>query len=111
MSTYRTPNTTRRDARTGREVRKVTSWDDAHCVGPYPYCQAFSADERYLVFTSNRTGYWELYRLDIEAGETKAITDYGDWTYPAYHRAYYNFHPNGREVFFDDGATLWAVDI
>ncbi len=62
------------DPKTGREVWKVTSWDDADCVATYVYLQAFTADERFLVFASNRSGKWELYRQELATGETVQLS-------------------------------------
>jgi oligogalacturonide lyase len=99
------------DERTGREVWKMTSWDDCHCLASYMYYQSFSGDEQYLVFTSNRSGRYEIYRLEIESGETVQLTDYAGSDVPEVFMVALNFHPNGRELFYDDGRSLWAVEI
>lgn len=97
------------DERTGREVWKMTSWDDAHCLATYMYLKAFSGDGRYLVFASDRTGAYELYRLEIESGETVQITDALDPETDDKSVTRYNVHPNGREVVYRDGNRFLAV--
>ena len=98
-----------RDERTGREVWRLTSWNDAHCISPYMYCKGLSGDERYIIFASDRTGKFELYRLEIESGETVQLTE-GRSKDPR-RKVEFNVHPDGREVFYPDGKTLFAVDI
>src|ERR1044071_8992165 len=56
-----------RDTRTGREVWQVTD-GEFECVSPYMDRCAWSADDRWLVINSNRTGTWQPYLLDIESG-------------------------------------------
>lgn len=93
-----------RDEKTGREVWRLTSWDDVNCVSTYFYCKAFSRDERYIIFASDKTGKFELYRLEIETGETIQLTD-------NLARLYYNVHPDGREVYYHGDKGIHAVDI
>lgn len=106
------------DDRTGRQVWKVSTWDDVHCVATYMYFQAFSGDGRYIVFASNRTGRYELYRADIESGETVQMTRHADdgmddksMVRPNISPVGVNVHRGGREVFFRDGNRYLAVDI
>lgn len=97
------------DERTGREVWKMTCWDDAHCPATYMYMQAFSADERYLIFASDRTGKYELYRLEVESGETVQVTDYAgrDETVPP--RC--NATADGTEMLYSDRTAFYAMNI
>lgn len=98
------------DERTGRTVWRMTDWDDCHCVATYMYLQAFSGDERFIVFSANRTGRYELYRLEIASGETAQLTDYTGSELSDAYLGFPHVHPAGREVFFDDGRSLWAID-
>ena len=82
----------------------MTSWDDVNCVATYFYLRAFSGDEQYIIFASDRTGRFELYRLEIETGETVQLTD-------NLARLYFNVHPDGREVFYHGGDGVYAIDI
>ena len=48
---------------------RITSgaWDDIH--------PAINPDGKKLVFSSNRSGQWDLYVMDLETGETTRLTD------------------------------------
>jgi oligogalacturonide lyase len=93
------------DPQTGREIWQLTNGDwVSH--SPYPYCQAFSADQKYAVYSANRTGQYQLYRLEIEPGIACQLTDLAD---------YQNFslcvNPAGDEVFFTAGTQAWAANL
>lgn len=99
------------DARTGRTVWQMTSWPACHCLATYMYLKAFTSDGRYMAFASDRTGAYELYRLEVETGQTIQLTDCSptgedDKTVTRYH-----VHPNGREVVFRDGKGFRAIDL
>ena len=96
-----------KDEKTGREVWRMTSWDRANCVATYFYSRAFSGDERYIIFTSDRAGKFELYRLEIENGETIQLTD----NFSQRNLLSFNVHPDGREVFYHGENAIYAVDI
>ena len=55
-------------------VWKITDWDTSHCVLGYLTFKLFSPDGRYLFFASNRTGEFQLYRLDLEREEAVQVT-------------------------------------
>jgi len=94
-----------RDSETGREIWQVSP-DGATCIASYMYINSFTPDERCLFYISDRTGTMQLYLLEIESGETRRLTD---GTSVQSHCA--NLHPNGRELFYRDGAVYRAVDI
>ena len=99
------------DTRTGRTVWKMTSWPECHCLATYMYFQSFTRDGRYMVFASDRTGTYELYRLEVASGETVQLTDSraGEGDDKTVTR--YTVHPNGREVVYRDGRRFWAIDL
>ncbi len=112
------PKQVLRDPRTGREVWKMSRWDDAHCVATYMYFQAFSGNGRYIVFASDRTGRFDLYRTEIETGETVQLTEHasGGMDDKSLIRSNIspvgvNVHLGGKEVFFRDGDRYLAVHI
>jgi hypothetical protein len=111
MQRLHNKRTTLHDQRTGRELWKMTSWDECHCVAPYMYFQAFSHDERFLVFLSDRSGRWELYRLEVASGESAQLTD-GSRSVSAPNFLYkFDVEPSGRELVFLNGHGIGAVDI
>lgn len=99
------------DADTRRTVWKMTSWDDCHCLATYMYFQSFSGDGRYLTFASDRSGTYELYRLEVESGGTVQLTTRLDRDEDGKALARQNVHPNGKEVIYRDGQRFMAVDI
>jgi TolB protein len=44
-----------------------SKWDD---IAP-----AISPDEKHMVFSSHKNGYWNLYMMDLSTGETTQLTD------------------------------------
>ena len=93
------------DPRTGREVWQLTQGDaDSHFC--YQTVQGFTADERWLVFASKRTGRWQLYRSDLRTGEVERLTDEADLRNQSY-----AMHPNGREVFFFAGSAVGSAEV
>lgn len=93
------------DLRTGREVWQITQ---AEAVSHFCYqtVQGFTADERHLVFSSNRTGSWHLFRADLTDGEVERITNL-----PDLHTGSFSMHPNGRDVCFSAGWTIYRADV
>jgi len=103
--------TTITDPKTGRPVWKMTSWDDCHCLATYMYFQSFSGDGRYLTFASNRSGIYELYRLEVESGDTVQLTNRPDRNEDGTSLARQNVHPDGKEVIYRDEQRFMAIDI
>jgi dipeptidyl aminopeptidase/acylaminoacyl peptidase len=94
-----------RDERTGREFRQVSP-EGSRNVAAYMYVNSFSPDERYLFYGSDRSGAWEIHRLEIETGRTTQMTEIR-----SRHAPRWNCHPDGREVFLFDGEAYRAVDV
>ena len=62
------------DPKTGREVWQLTD-GPFECVTPYMDREAWTPDERYIVFMCNRTGAWQPYRMDVETGEARQLAE------------------------------------
>jgi Tol biopolymer transport system component len=92
------------DERTGREVWQITSHDSAS-EACYFEAQAFTSDDKYMVFSSKRTGEWQFYRCDLESGALKKLTDVRDLSLR------YTMHPDGKRIFYIDGSALCAIDV
>lgn len=58
----------------GYTVWKLTDWDQSQCVLGYLTFKLFSPDGRYLFFASDRTGTFQLYRLDLEREQAVQVT-------------------------------------
>ena len=93
------------DERTGREVWQITAGRAASHFC-YQTAQGFTADERYVLFSSDRTGPWQLYRADLLTGEVDRISDVAD-----YHHDSFSMHSNGREMLFTGGERLFRADV
>lgn len=100
------PRHTFRDTKTGREVWQVTD-GEFECVAPYMDVRAWTNDDRYMVFTSNRNGTWQPYRLEIESGEVTRLSNYD--FYAGYRSV--ALEPTHGEVYCQDGRKVIAVDI
>ena len=93
-----------KDARTGREVWQITSHDSAS-EACYFEAQAFTADDKYVIFSSKRTCEWQFYRCDLETGALKQLTSVSDLSLR------YTMHPDGKRIFYIDGRALCAIDV
>ncbi len=91
------------DPQTGHEVWQITDHDSAS-VAVYFERQAFTSDDRFLVFYSYRTGARQLYRADLTTGEIHQLTKL-DRIGTA------NMHPDGRHCLFQAGVSLLRVDV
>lgn len=90
------------DKKTGKEIWEI-GFEGSDCVATYMYFQSFSSDERYIIFASNRTGKFELYRMEIETDEIIQITE-------NFGRCY-NFTCFNGEVIFSDEEKLFGLNI
>lgn len=62
------------DPGTGRNIRQLTS-AQANSYPLYYFVPTITADNRFLIFHSERTGWVQLYRMDLESGEIVQLTD------------------------------------
>lgn len=93
-----------KDSLTGYEVWQITSHDSAS-VACYFEAQAFTKDDKYVVFSSRRTGEWQLYRCDLRTGEIRQLTNAANL------RSYFTMHPDGERVCYIERRILCAMDI
>jgi hypothetical protein len=88
----------------------------------YYFTPSMTSDSRYLILHSERTGWVQLYRLDMETGDLRILTDghtrdsgWGIWCEP-HLRGIYNhlsaLNPVRREVYYfqDDEVRCTHVD-
>ena len=92
------------DGRTGREVWQITSHDSAS-EACYFEAQAFTHDDKYMVFSSKRTGEWQFYRCDLATGSLKQLTSVENLSLR------YTMHPDGERILYIDGQALCAIDV
>jgi len=62
------------DEKTGMEVWQITSHDSIS-EAFYFYAPSFTADDKYLIFRSSRSGQMEIHRSDLATGEILQLTD------------------------------------
>ena len=62
------------DAETGRTIRQLTT-ASANSYPLYYFIPSSTSDNRYLILHSERTGWVQLYRLDLESGDMVQLTD------------------------------------
>ena len=93
------------DRRTGREVWQITH-GDRPSEAVYFECQAFTADERHLVFRSDMGGSSEIWRCDLWAGELTQLTR-GSGT----GRHDLNMHPDGEHAWYLSADAVQRVHV
>lgn len=104
-STYQNESFTRRDSRTGVEVRQVTDFP-AIQHHPFYYIPAFDNSGLRLFFVSHRSGEPQLYCEDGPGGALIQISnrpDLNEWS----------CHPSwdGRYAYYTAGNAAWRVDL
>ena len=62
------------DPQTGRRLTQLTNCR-GNCWPLYYFTPSITADGRFLVFHSERSGWVQLYRLDLESGRIVQLTD------------------------------------
>lgn len=90
---------------TGYEVWQMTSYD-AGAWATHFNTQSFTPDDRYLIFSSERTGSWQLFRVELNSGEILQLTNLRSLSSSSF-----TVHPNGEEVYFGFDGKLGRVNI
>ena len=93
------------DGQTGKTVWQMTYGDAVNC-SCYQEVEAFTADEQYVIFSSNRTGNFQLYRAHLESGELGQLSEVED-----YRPISFGMARNGREALYTAGWRVYAVDV
>jgi oligogalacturonide lyase len=107
------------DPLTGRRVRQLTDSpaEDYHL---YFYNPSVPPDGKYLIFTSERTGVSNLFRLTLASGEIVQLTDARPvraeyWPFTEKIKGVSSclsaIGNHGQEVFYFEGPDLFAVEI
>jgi len=108
------------DTATGRRLAQLTG-ARGHSYPLYYFIPSITSDNRYLVFHSERSGWVQLYRLDLASGEVGQLTDgrtqdsgWGIWCEYRL-RGIYNhlsaLNVQNGEVFYFDGGALHATHV
>lgn len=95
-----------RSPESGREVWQIST-DTAPAVACYFERQAFTCDEKYMVYSSRSSGTWRLNRMDLTTGVVRAIT-------PVERKVTdddYTVMPDGERVCYLDGWKLYATNV
>src|ERR1043166_2991301 len=69
------------DPVTGVRVQELTK-GPAASDNLYYHVSNFTADNRYLIFVSDRGGSWQLFRAEVETGKLAQLTDHPDTSAP-----------------------------
>jgi hypothetical protein len=93
------------DEKTGQTVWQMTQGEAVNC-SCYQEVEAFTGDEQYVIFSSNRTGDFQLYRADLRGGELGQLSDVAD-----YRPISFGMARNGREALYTAGWRVYAVDV
>jgi Tol biopolymer transport system component len=93
------------DEETGGEIWKMTD-GEAVSHSCYQEVEAFTEDERFVVFSSNRSGNFQLYRAELDGGELAQLSDVQD-----YGSISFGMARNGCEVFYTAGWRIYGVDV
>jgi len=108
------------DGESGRALTRYTA-AAANSYPLYYFVPSHTADGRYLVFHSERTGWVQLYRLDLTTGEITQLTDgttrdsgWAIWCEP-HLRGIYNhlsaLEPTGGDAFYFQGEQIHATNV
>ncbi len=93
------------DEDTGYEVWQMTSSDAGTWHGHFNTI-SMTPDDRYLIFSSDRTGSWQLFRASLENGEILQLTNVESLSSSSF-----TVHPNGKEVYFGFDGKLGRANI
>lgn len=71
---YKSNITSYKDALTGVEVKRLTD-NESNTFHPYFTQPLFSEDGNFILISSDRTGSWQLYSLEVKTGKMVQLTD------------------------------------
>ncbi|MCL2776292.1 MAG: hypothetical protein FWD71_23565 [Oscillospiraceae bacterium] len=92
------------DSLTGNEVWQITGGNSISNM-PYFEDQAFTADDAWVIFKSNREGgVWKIFRSNMATGEISKVSDLEN-------ESSFTIMPDGKRVAFLNGGTIYAVDV
>ena len=94
-----------KDARTGAEIRQVTTTFALH-HHPFFIIPAYDNEMKRLIFVSHRTGTPQIFAEIRATGELMQLTDRDDLSEWSVHPSH-----NGHYVFFTAGTRGWRLDL
>ncbi|MBN2088855.1 PD40 domain-containing protein [candidate division KSB1 bacterium] len=94
-----------RDSLTQHEVWQITA-HDSPSVAVYFERQAFTKDDKYMVFSSKRSGDWQLYRADMTTGEIVVISEK-----QGIHPYRFTIHPDGEHIWYVYNQVLYKNSV
>jgi len=95
-----------RSPETDREVWQISS-DTAPSVACYFERQAFTSNEKYVVYASRQSGKWRLYRTELKTGVAGPLTSLSREIMDDD----YTIMPDGERVCYLDGWRLYATHV
>jgi len=93
------------DSLTRHEVWQITA-HDSPSVAVYFERQAFTGDDKYLVFGSKRTGDWQIYQAELATGKINSISDK-----TGIHPYRFTIHPDGEHVWYVHNRVLYKTRV
>jgi oligogalacturonide lyase len=94
------------DPVTGLRIQELTR-APAASDNLYFHFSNFTADNRFLIFVSNRSSSWQLFRAEIETGRLVQLTD----STSVGARGACPDHTNARRLYYHRGPEILALDI
>ncbi len=88
----------------GENIRRITSSDGSE------FFPKFSPDGKWLAFTAEYDGYWQLYVMPAEGGTPKQLTYYPSQPLPdrfGYDKHAITWTPDGKYIIFRDQRGFW----
>ena len=75
-------------------------------VSRYSEVEAFTEDERYVLFSSDRSGTWLLYRTEVESGELAQLTNV-----ECFNTISFTVARDGTSALFTAGRRVYCVEV
>ncbi len=94
-----------KDEKTGGTVWRMTRGGHKN-VTCYPEVEAFTEDEKYVLFSSDRTGEFNLYRAELKSGEIARLSEA-----PGFEMHSFSVSGDGTEALYSAGWTVHVVDV